>query len=203
MSRIGAEVALRTPREIYEVAQEARRRLFVGGGRLILDMEYMLEKLVQPQYDVVLDVRDEDDPDLAGAHAAYDVKNRVIRVRQSVMIRCMAEDPDAIFTICHELGHVCMHADPVLFRRRARTGRPGKYTDPEWQADRFAMEFAVDRTQLERYGTPASAAVYFRMPEREMRAYFSDLRAEGILSGQPMTQMDKAFEIATQEGFDF
>lgn len=203
MSRIGIEVTLRTPAEIAAAAEEARRKLFIGNGRLVLDMEWMFEKLVTPIYGVELDVRGEDDPELDGAHASFDVKAKVVNVRQSVLLRCQAEDPDAIFTMCHELGHICMHGNPLLFRKKNSGTKPGHYMDPEWQADRFAMEFATDRRLLETYDTPASAATYFRMPESKMRLFLSQLRHEGVLIGSTKTQMDRAFEIATQGGFDF
>jgi Zn-dependent peptidase ImmA (M78 family) len=197
-------VAGKTANEVYEAAQKARRDLFIGPeGRVAFDMEWLLEKRVRPILGVEIDSRSDDDTDLAGVHAAYSCADKVIKIRESVIRRSMVEDPDAIFTICHEIGHVCMHSNPQFFRRVLPDHLPKKMCDPEWQANLFAVEFLVDRQMLYRYDNPLTAANYFRVPHGHMREYFAQLRAQGVLARLPKTQFDDQFETATQEGFDF
>lgn len=203
MSKIGAVAVGKTHREIYEIAQEARDRLTIGReGRLAIDMEWLLEKRARTILEIEIDVREDDDPEVAGAHAAFDPSERIIKIRESVMRRSRVEDPDAIFTICHELGHVFLHSKPHYFRRVLPTHLPAQMCDPEWQADLFAIEFCMDRAMLPRYDSPRSAANYFKVPLREMQIYFAQLRAQGVLVRDTPDRVEHYLARATQGELD-
>jgi hypothetical protein len=205
VSKIGVEVNLRTPTEIFDAAQAVRDKFAIGrDGRIVHSMEWMFTHLVPEHYGVHLDVVDDHDATLRSSHAEFDVRHRVLKVRQGVFLRCDLEEPEAIFTMSHELGHIVLHGDPKYFRRTRRLNVMSRsYIDPEMQADRFALEFLVDRKMLERYDEPRTAASYFRVPLREMQLFFATLRSEGSLVRNPQTLMDKAFDTAMQVGFDF
>ena len=205
MSRIGVVVVGKTTQEIFAAAQAAREKLNLGlTGRLAVDnLERLLEKRICPAFGVDLDVIGDDDSMLAGAYAAYSYGDRVLRVKESVVRKLKLEDPEAIFTICHELGHICLHSDPAFFRRELPRHLPKKMCDPEWQADRFAIEFCVDRQRLmELFQNSASAAAYFRVPLEKLKIYLAELDAEGKLQRKRLSKADKHFE-AVQEDFDF
>jgi hypothetical protein len=199
------EVNLRTPTEIFNVAQDVRSKFSIGAnGRIVHAMEWLFTHMVPEHYGVHLDVVDDHDPALRNAYAEFDVRHKTLRVRQGVFLRCDLDDPEAIFTMAHELGHIVLHGEQKYFRRTRRLLVASRsYIDPEMQADRFALEFLVDRKMLERYDEPRTAASYFRVPLSQMKLFFAMLRSEGSLVGNAQTMMDKAFEIATQAGFDF
>ena len=86
----------------------------------------------------------------------------------------MSGDPDAHFTLFHEIGHIHMHSERELFRL-APDRKPTKFHDPEWQADLFAVEFAVDRDELvDRFGRHhlRSAAAYYKIPYTRLHTHY-------------------------------
>jgi hypothetical protein len=203
MSNLGVVVTGKTPRELYEEAQRARSALQLDGlFRLAIDMEWLLQNLVCPRYEIELDVHSDSEPIVQGAHAGYDYQNRVLHIRSSVLRQTALEDPEAIFTVCHEIGHVVLHSNPLLYRSHYPEHIPKQLCDPEWQADVFAMEFAVDRSRLERYDTPRSAANYFRVPLRQMQLHFQRLRSEGVILNRKFDQEEILWE-GVQDKFDF
>jgi Zn-dependent peptidase ImmA (M78 family) len=161
----------------------AREKLSLGlTGRLAISLEWLLEKRVRPVYGVEIDVVDDESAELSDAFAAYLPAERVLRVRESVMRKAELEDHEATFTIFHEIGHICLHSDAV-FHRNDPSRRPPRNNDPEWQADRFAVEFSIDRQELiKKYQDDAvSASNYFKLPHEKVRQYMIELRNENVI----------------------
>ncbi|OOG41499.1 hypothetical protein B0E51_07355 [Rhodanobacter sp. C05] len=171
-------------------------------GRLT-NLEWLLENRVQLILGVQLDIVDDRDSSVAGVHAAYNYAEKVVRIRESVMRKIRIDEPEARFTVCHEIGHICLHSNPDFFRQVLPNHLPKKICDPEWQADFFAVDFQVDRELLKQYDDPIKAAHYFQVPIWEMQLYFAQLKAQGVLASGAMTQADKCYEAAIQEGFEF
>lgn len=204
MSRIGVEaVAGKSSKQLYEAAIAARKNLGIPvDGRLICNMEQLLEKQLRLAYGVELDPRSDNDPELQGALAAYNYSARVLKVRESVIYKLRIEDPDSLFTISHEIGHIHLHSNPDLFRREQPQLLPKAVCDPEKQADRFAREFMVDRRLLiEKYQNPNWAANYFKIPINEIKILMSQLRQEGVAGNSAASRLDVYLD--QQTDFDF
>lgn len=204
MSRIGIVAAGKTGREIYEAALDARQKLLLPAqGRLAISMEWLLEKRVCPSYGIEIDVRDDSDPDLTDAFAAYNSQKRILKIRNSVLRKLPIEDPESYFTICHEIGHIHLHSNPDSYRREFPNHLPRKMCDPEWQADRFAREFMADRNQLfDESQKIESKASYFRMPCRELKILMAELKLEGVIAQKSDYRLH-TFLNAQQSDFDF
>ena len=200
MSRNGEMVAGKTSREIYEAAMAAREKLRLGlEGRLAIGPEWLLEKLVRPIYGVDIDIVE--DNALPDSYAAFVPADRVLKIRESVLRKAESEDHDALFTIFHEIGHICLHSDQVFYRHNP-SRRATKHNDPEWQADRFALEFSVDRQELiDRYQHDlASASNYFRLPQAKLRIFLAELKGEGLIVP---TNKELGMEEFQQRAFEF
>lgn len=205
MSKIGiVAAASKNGREIFEEAMKARSNLLLPReGRIALPFQTLIESNIRRAYGVELDVREDDDPELSGAFAAYNYKDSCLKIKHSVYLKLSLEEAEACFTICHEIGHIHMHSNPSLFRRVSPNQLPAKSCDPEAQADRFAREFMVDRSYLKKnQATPESVARYFRIPQREIRLLISELKADGVID-LPKRMDGNAYWEAQQADFDF
>jgi Zn-dependent peptidase ImmA (M78 family) len=199
VSRNGDLVVAKTTREIFDAAMRARRELTIGeSGRLAVRAEWLLEKRVRPILGVEIDAVP--DAEMPEAYAVYLPKNKIMKITESVLRKAELEDPEALFTIYHELGHIYLHSDPVYFRQN-KFNRVVKQNSAEWQADRFAVEFMIDRAELStRYQNDiAAAAVYFQVPLEKLANYVAELRGEGLIasSGSELVQRH------IQQRFDF
>lgn len=203
MSNVGVMIQGRTAREIRDAALRTRDLFGIGrSGRLSIPVEWLLANRVEPLLGVSYDPRTDNDPAIAGAYALYSPVDKVILVRESILRTARhADDPEANFTIAHELGHVILHTDPKYYRRKAPTHLPAGLCDPEVQADRFAMEFLVDREGLVAFRDPVSAAAYFRVPVLKMQIFLQQLRREGVIV--PPTTRPSPLDQAYQDGFEF
>lgn len=67
---------------------------------------------------------------------------RIIRIREDIYDRaCNGEGRDR-FTVCHEMGHLFMHAHLDVSMARTR-GKYPAYESSEWQANAFAGELLM------------------------------------------------------------
>ena len=205
MSRTGiVAVAAKSGREIYKSAVEAREALGLqANGRIALPFQSLLEFGLRKAYGVELDVLDDSSPELAQAYAAYCFSESSLKIRRSIYTRLSLEEPEACFTICHEIGHVHMHSNPVLFRRVESGKMPSRIFDPEIQADRFAREFMFCRTFIDKKEfNSESLARYFRMPLQQVKILLSELRQEGVMP-MPAKMDGNSYWEAQQADLDF
>lgn len=207
MSDLGNVVQARTIDTIRAAALEARQRLRIEtSGRIIL-VEDFVERLmfdnVSRAYKVDVDWRTDEDEQLSGALAMYRSRESELLVRDEVFRKARSGDPDAHFTLFHEIGHIHMHSERELFRL-APDRKPTKFHDPEWQADLFAIEFAIDRDELvERFGRHhlRSAAAYYKIPYSRLQAHFLQYIQRGAIN-QKANSVESYLD-AVQGDFDF
>lgn len=204
MSKIGSVASGKSLREIIDAAATARSKLTLPvDGRLAVSMDFLLERRVEPILEVQIDIRDDQDDDMSGLLAAYSLSDRVLKLRESVVRRCAIDEPEALFTICHEIGHIWLHSDTEYFRRSAPLKLPKKTCDPEWQADMFSAAFMSDLKLFESYGDPLQALLHCRIPKVQALRYIAELESARILVKKQETLADRNFWNATQGDFDF
>jgi hypothetical protein len=204
VSRIGDVVSGKTLREIIDAAAEARVKLTLPvDGRLAVPMGFLLEKRVEPILQVQIDIRDDQDVEMSGLHAVYSLSDRVLKLRESVVRSCAIEEPEALFTVCHEIGHIWLHSDTEYFRRNEPSKLPKKTCDPEWQADMFSVAFMSDLRLFESSGYPLQALLHCRVPKTQALRYITELESAEILAKKQETLADRNFRNAIQDGFDF
>ncbi len=77
-----------------------------------------------------------------GTYAFYNPITNKMTIREDVYDRaCKGVGRDR-FTIAHEIGHYFLHADEVVVARNENSIYKA-YTDPEWQANKFAAELLI------------------------------------------------------------
>jgi hypothetical protein len=103
-----------------------------------------------------------------------------ILLREDVFERaCNGEGRDRM-TVCHEIGHVLLHAPDRIVMRRAE-GSPKTYCDPEWQAKSFAGELLVAHTMIKQFPTPLEAALAFGVSLDAAELQLRKFREDGLL----------------------
>lgn len=207
MSNIGFVVPAKTADAIRVAARDSRVKLGLDqSGRIAFTDEWIEDLLfrnLSAAYDIEVDLRKEDDAEMSGAYAAYRPRYGVLLLKESLLRQASVGDKEAHFTIFHEIGHVHMHSEHWLFRK-VETGRlPMKSSDPEWQADRFAIEFAIDRNELiDRYGSEVAAASnYYKLPFYRLQGFVSETN---LMSSSRQKKNDiERYLNAVQSDFDF
>lgn len=77
-----------------------------------------------------------------GTYAFYNPKTNKMTIREDVYEgACNGVGRDR-FTIAHEIGHYFLHADELVVARNKNSIYKA-YTDPEWQANKFAAELLI------------------------------------------------------------
>ena len=77
-----------------------------------------------------------------GTYAFYNPKTNKMTIREDVYEgACKGIGRDR-FTIAHEIGHYFLHADELVVAR-SENSIYKSYTDPEWQANKFAAELLI------------------------------------------------------------
>ena len=80
-----------------------------------------------------------DDKELKENYAETDVKNKIMRIRQSVYDKECLVYEIALKILKHELGHYFLHDSvEAIFPKNELEMKVRKTEDPEWQADVFA-----------------------------------------------------------------
>jgi hypothetical protein len=202
VSRIGVAVPAKSFQEVVEAAFVARDKLTIPEGRLVLQMEWLLEQRVRPHLKVEIDVRDSGDAELMEAHASFDVLTRVMKIRDTVLRGCILGSPEDIFTVCHEIGHASMHSEIMHFRRVSPNKLPKKHSDPEWQADIFAVAFIMGRSLPKNNPDQLPAMLRAGVPKEHAVKYLVEYRATQR-SSETDARLDHYMQEVIQDGFDF
>ena len=123
----------------------------------------------EPFEDLGFAVLEDNDPNMADKWAYTDPTGKCIYLSETVYQKACQNNPQARFTIAHELGHLLLgHKVDVIFARQNCDTKIPCYRDSEWQADTFAAqllmptELAQGKTtnELEQlFGVSASAAI--------------------------------------------
>lgn len=123
----------------------------------------------EPFNDFSFVVLDDNDPSMADKWAYTDPNNKCIYIKNSIYAKACQHNPQARFTIAHELGHLLLgHKLDMVFARQNGNGQIPCFRDSEWQADTFAayllmpaeLARGMSASEIERrFGVSASAAV--------------------------------------------
>jgi hypothetical protein len=84
----------------------------------------------------------------------------LILLRQSVYDGAARGEGRARFTMCHELGHLCMHCGGS-FSRIKPSAPPKIFQNSEWQADVFAAHLMMPSSLMRDYSDPMSVMADF------------------------------------------
>jgi hypothetical protein len=174
--RNGFRVPGRSTADIRLHAIRMREVLGIAGPRF--DAVRVLEDLAK--YGVTVDVVDDNDPELPrGVEACWVPETVTLVIRQSVYEAAYRDEPRALFTIAHELGHLAL-AHRRTFNRE--TTRPFQvFEDSEWQANSFAGEFLMPLDQIRQQGVAEAAhlALLFGVSMQAAETRFNKLRGRG------------------------
>lgn len=155
----GFRVAPQSTVSIRRMAWNARQAFAIGEGRI--DLEHFLERMID--YGIVVDVFDSSDAPVGQAvEACWVPESRTLYIRDTVYANACRGGTRAVFTICHEIGHIIL-----AHKRTINRERPGRqipvYENSEWQADTFGAEFAMPLPVINQFrlDTPGAIARHF------------------------------------------
>lgn len=129
----------RSKAEIKKITKVIRKILNLKNNEpfpVIKFIEILMSGLDESQFTFIV----VEDKDLKYNYAETDIKNRIIKIRQSIYNLAVNGDEDALKIIKHELGHYFLHRKNVelIFAKSDKEIKIRKTEDPEWQADIFA-----------------------------------------------------------------
>lgn len=165
-----------TAKTIWDISMVARRALGATDHQSINILRYLelgLPSLI-PNFRVEVD----DDSEMPGIDGSTMIGSPVITFRDQVYENLRRGDPEARFTAAHELGHVLIHCQaPVQYAFRSEYVEE---TDPEWQADQFAMAFLMPPSVFRKCKTVQAAVARFHCTEHHVREWAEWLGHEFI-----------------------
>lgn len=127
-----------TKNTIKRVAFFIRKQLGIEKGKpfpVIRYIETCLSGLIKNDYTFLI----VDDKELKENYAETDVKNKIMRIRESIYDRACLGDEIALKILKHELGHYFLHDSvEAIFPKNELEVKLKRTEDPEWQADVFA-----------------------------------------------------------------
>jgi len=170
--KTGVPVQPTSTAKIKSVADSFRAHIekILGPYGMFCPISNALETLGQGSFeDFGFMILDDNDPSMIDKWAYTDPDNKCIYISNSVYAKACKNNPQARFTIAHELGHLLLgHKLDMVFARQNGTASIPCYRDSEWQADTFAAHLLMP-TELakgmtandieKQFGVSASAAV--------------------------------------------
>lgn len=176
----GHRVRPQSRRSIRHSAKVARETFGLGGKAV--DGERLLNQLVL--YGVTYDVIGNDCAlQLGGVEAMWCPELMTMYIVDETYDKLATEDARALFTVCHEVGHmILMHQVPQVLHRSAMPTVPHKiFEDSEWQADTFAAEFCMplDIIQAEQLRTSEAIRTRFGVSSQAATVRLSSLLKSG------------------------
>ncbi len=127
-----------TKTAIKRIVNFIRSRLGIEKGKpfpVIEYIEHCLSGLIKNEY-IFLIVEDKD---LKENYAETDIKNKIMRIRESVYEKACNGDEFGLKILKHELGHYFLHdCVEAIFPKNESEVKIRMIEDPEWQADVFA-----------------------------------------------------------------
>lgn len=175
-------VPARSAAKIREIAGNARSALGVKEHRF--DAEWLLETL--SAFSITVDVIENSDPDLpSGVDACWVPDRATIIFRASVYEQACQQVPRALFTVAHEIGHICLGHTRTFNREPSREIKV--YEDSEWQANTFAAEFLMPLCTIQELGlaTPQAIMTCFGVSFPAANTRYENLLRQRLLLGAP------------------
>jgi Zn-dependent peptidase ImmA (M78 family) len=108
-------------------------------------------------------------------------KKGKIVIRQDVYDLAVSGDGFGRFTIAHELGHLILHNQEVVYARNKHGGHHKTFEDSEWQADKFAQELLVDVRHVSKGDQISDIECKFGVSRKAAEVSFKALKNGGIL----------------------
>ncbi len=136
----GVEVPPLSIVDISDITRKARESLGLEGVWQ-LDVAGVLEHKLH-NWGLDFEVCD----DLGSKEAESFPDKNLIKIRSDVYDGLFVDDGRSRFTVCHEFGHMAMHGELSLNRKKTVKDTPC-FKDSEWQADTFAS-FMLMPTEL-------------------------------------------------------
>lgn len=156
-----------------------------GLGHQAIDGERLLDRLtlLNLEYDVI-----SYDASLqaGGIEAMWNPGANTIYIPDVTYNKLIQKDGRALFTVCHELGHVMLQHQVTQTLHRGSSAAPFShkaYEDSEWQADTFAAEFCMPLPTIQAEGINWSRGIETRFGVSPTAATIRlrSLREEGVL----------------------
>ncbi|MFP3428711.1 ImmA/IrrE family metallo-endopeptidase [Paraburkholderia sp. SIMBA_061] len=138
-----------SPKSIAAIREAAMRARAALKFRWPVPLGKFLEQLVT--YSITVDVVENRGVLPPGVEACWVPEDLTLYLTDHVYKAACTDDPRALFTVFHEMGHALLGHRRTL--NREIPGREIKtYEDSEWQANQFAAEFLMPLDEIVRYG---------------------------------------------------
>ncbi|WP_454825889.1 ImmA/IrrE family metallo-endopeptidase [Paraburkholderia xenovorans] len=167
-----------SPRRIADIREAAARARAALGFCWPTDIGRFLERLTG--YSITLDVVPDYGTLPRGVEACWVPETLTLCLTNSVYEAACRNDPRALFTVFHEMGHALL-----AHRRTLNREIPGReiktYEDSEWQANQFAAEFLMPLDEIRRYSlwTEGQLMLRFGVSMEAARIRLGRLRRTG------------------------
>ena len=186
MSKIGRQdlVQLMMPREIESSMKAFKQRVapLLAESSLFAhahDLEQLLDNQLYGEQGTKVDYLDE----LPYEYAHFRAGDNVIAIRTEVQRRLANREPDARFTVFHEISHSILHRNVRLPRSVIPKGVPTKFRQVEYQADYGAMALAIGAENVLRIPLKLIASLT-DLPLLKCKWYFEEVATSGMVSKQ-------------------
>lgn len=110
----------------------------------------------------------------------YPKKNKIV-IREDVYDLAVEGDGFGRFTVAHELGHLILHNQEVVYARNQHGGKHEVFEDSEWQGDKFAQELLVDTRQVSKEYQISDIEGKFGVSRKAAEVTYRSLKKAGIL----------------------
>jgi len=141
MSHIVFEAPPRSGDSIENLADAVRAMFGLEDETWFPIVEFVEKGLQYVVEGVEFDVLDSEE--MGGRMGAVNPVTRAFMIRTDVYLRAAQGNGRDRFTLAHEAGHAIMHIGTL--NRSAPVGKVPTYSDPEWQANRFAAALLMPR----------------------------------------------------------
>lgn len=156
----GLQTGFRVPpqrlEDIRRLAWNARKAFGLPHGKI--DLERFIERLIE--HGITPDVFDGADAPVGhNIEACWVPETATLYIRDTVYADACRGGTRAMFTICHELGHIFLAHRRTINREMPGVAIP-VYANSEWQANAFAAEFSMPLPLMNHFDlwTPHSLA---------------------------------------------
>lgn len=173
----GFEVPPLSRREIRLTAERIRRIFGISAPYFpILEVLDVVIPRIDPEFTLEVCSGQE----MGANHGLTDPVNKLIRIREDVMIGAREGNGRDRGTLAHEFGHLILHRRVGLARRPTRAQLPA-YQNSEWQAKAFAGELLVYYRNLHGCRSPADLAERFGVSHDSAETQWRTFLKEGLI----------------------
>ncbi len=181
-----SSVAYLPDAEIDKIAAHWRKALNDFFMTTSLDVNGLLRAFNQRRQAKV-DIQIRPDNAMGRANAFVSGDRKSLFLRESLTTRASAGDPQAIFDVVHELGHLVLHPNrgpelPRMIDGNIRSRGLDKNSSAEYQANRFARAFLMLPEEIEQFDDVDPLAENCNVPVKQAELRLTEFR----LVAQPL-----------------